>query len=182
MNQSVSGFKLFVNFGALCALIMFAMVIIIWKMGYFPMGESSILFSWLPFVFMFSGAKRYRDTMNGGVIYYWEAFKAMMVICGAAALLYVMLMYIFGTVIEPNFIQQYKDFTLQAFDTMKGSMKNMVGSSSYEKIEDAMIESMQKVTLTSLLFSEYLNKLFYGAILSLFMAFALRKKPTSDII
>jgi hypothetical protein len=93
-----------------------------------------------------------------------------------------MLMYIFGTVIEPNFIQQYKDFTLQAFDTMKGSMKNMVGSSSYEKIEDAMIESMQKVTLTSLLFSEYLNKLFYGAILSLFMAFALRKKPTSDII
>jgi hypothetical protein len=65
---------------------------------------------------------------------------------------------------------------------MKGSMKNMVGSSSYEKIEDAMIESMQKVTLTSLLFSEYLNKLFYGAILSLIMAFALRKKPTSDII
>ncbi len=182
MNQSLSGFKLFVNFGAICALIMFAMVLIIWKMGYFPMGESSILFSWLPFVFMYAGAKHYRDTMTGGVINYWDAFKSMMVICGAAALLYVMLMYIFGSIIDPDFIQQYKNFTLKAFDTMKSSMKNIVGSIRYEKIEDTMIESMQKVTLASLLFSEYLNKLLYGAILSLIMAFALRKKPTSDII
>jgi hypothetical protein len=180
MYKTLAGLKLLVNYGAVSALLSFGVFLLIWQQGYFPLGQSAFLFGWFPFIFMILGTKKLRDQLSNGVINYWDSFKSCCIVAAASALLLVLLIYIFGSVIDPNFLANYKSENLKAMEISSEAMKSMFGESNYDKMEDELVANLDKTTLGTIVTNEYLNKLLFGVIFSFIAAAFLRKQSSTE--
>lgn len=175
MNENKpSPFTHLFNYGAICGLVMFLIFFILWIIGVFPLGTESIYFFWIPLVFMYSATKTLRDYFFNGTIHYWGAFKAQMLIVSSYALLYVLLLYIFGKVIYTNFTNDYIQTYLHELDISKDGLRQLLGQ-KYSDYEDQIIEEVSKTTLSSIAFKEYFNKILSGAFFALLMSFKLKR-------
>ena len=175
MNENkTSPFTHLFNYGAICGLVMFIITLLLWIINIFPLGTASFYFSWIPLVFMYLATKALRDNYFNGVIKYWGAFKAQMLVISSYGVLYVLLIYIFGKVIYTDLVSDYIQTYLHELGVTKKEMYQVLGS-GYENYEDRMIEEISKSTLSSILFKEYFNKLVGGAFFALLLSFKLKR-------
>ncbi len=175
MNENkTSPFTHLFNYGAICGLVMFLISFILWMIGVFPLGTESMYFFWIPLVFMYSATKTLRDYFFNGTIHFWGAFKAQMLVVSSYALLYVLLIYIFGKVIYKELTSDYIHTYLLELQQSKAGLQEVLGK-KYSDYEDQIIEDVSKTTLSSIAFKEYFNKILSGAFFALLLSFKLKR-------
>ena len=138
------------------------------------MGPGSWLAAWIPPLFIFLAVKRFRNHESGGYIRFKAAFVTGTMTAMSGALLYSLIIYIFGTLIDPAIIDNFKELMLADLEKTEDMMRSMVGDSIYEQ----SIEEVKKTTLRSIATTDFIYKSFGGGIVSLIVAAILKhKKP-----
>ncbi|MFM7014898.1 MAG: DUF4199 domain-containing protein [Bacteroidota bacterium] len=175
MNEKTpSPFTHLFNYGAICGLVMFVIALLLWMLGIFPLGTASVYFFWVPLVFMYVATKTLRNNYFNGTIHYWGAFKAQMLVVSSYALLYVLLIYIFGKLIYTDLANDYIQTYLRELDQSKEGLQQVLGK-KYSDYEDQIIEDISKTTLSSIALKEYFNKILSGAFFALILSFKLKR-------
>ncbi len=172
-----SPFKTAVNFGAMSGLSCFAIFVILYKMGINPLGPGSWLAVWIPPTFIVIATKRFRDYECGGFISFTSAFRTGLLTAMSGGLLYALLIYIFGTLIDATLLDNFKALMLADLEQTEGMIRSVVGDSVYEQ----SIEEMKNTTLKSIAMTDFLYKFFGGVIISLITA-AFLKRNHPEII
>jgi hypothetical protein len=180
-DKTPSPFTHLFNYGAICGLVVFLIGVVLWMIGIFPLGTASMYFFWIPLVFMYSATKTLRDYYFNGTIHFWGAFKAQMLVVSSYALLYVLLIYIFGKVVYTDLTSDYIHTYLRELQESKAGLQEVLGK-KYSDYEDQIIDEVSKTTLSSIAFKEYFNKILSGAFFALILSFKLKRiNPISHV-
>ena len=167
-----SSFKTAVNFGAMSGLSCFAIFILLYKMGINPLGPGSWMAIWIPPLFIFLGTRRFRNVELKGFISFGAAFRASFLTASSGALLYALLIYIFGTLIDPLVLDNFKEMMLTELEQTESMMRSVLGDSIYEK----SIEEINNTTFKSMAMNDFFNKTIGGALFGLITAAILKRK------
>lgn len=130
--------------------------------GYASMGVS--------LVFVFFGIKYYRDKENGGEIAFAKALRIGILISLFAALGFGIIDYLYTTVINPDFANEYLATTLS-------DMKEELSAAEFEVEKSALVQQMTdygKPSLMAVLM--FVTVLIMGFVFSLISALILQKK------
>ncbi len=166
------------NIGALYGLSSFAFFLLMYYGGLNAWGASAWLGVWIPIVFTIWSIRFYRDRECGGYITYWRAFRTGFTTIMCGALLMGLLLYLFGLTGAPDLLDNYKEEMMKGVEESATMMKGFFS----DKFYDMMVENINKTTLTSLASSDFFNKCFGGAIISLIVSAFLQRNPPADII
>ena len=172
-----SPFKTAANFGAMSALSCFAMFLILYYLGVNPLGPASWLAVWVPPLFIVLATKRFRDFESGGFISYSTAFRIGFLTATCGGLLYALIVYIFGTLIDPALIDNFKEMMLADLEETESLMRSVVGDSVYEQ----SIEEMKNTTLKTIAMTDFFYKCVGGLIISLITAAVLKRNHPETI-
>ncbi|HET6244845.1 MAG: DUF4199 domain-containing protein [Bacteroidetes bacterium] len=166
------------NYGSIAGVVAFSIFLIIYMLGYNPLGSYSWVGAWVPIVFIILGIKKHRDQNLEGFITYGQAFGMGFMITFIFASLFGLLVYIFGTVVDPGIVEMTRSESLEAMQQASDQMPQIFSEELYDK----MIEQLEAITISSLSFSEFTNKLFWGIIISLLAAAFLKhsKSPFEE--
>lgn len=165
------------NYGAMAALSCFAMFMLIYLMGINPLGPASWMAVWIPPLFIYLSIRYYRNELSGGYVKFADAFRAGMLTSFGCALLYALMVYIFGKIADPGLMDSFRETMLQNLETTETEMRNMLGDTMYER----SVEEMKNMTLANQAFSDFLYKIISGTVFSLIFA-AIMKKKSPEII
>jgi hypothetical protein len=167
-----SPFKSSVNYGAMYGLACFAVFVLIYWAGGNPLGPASWLAVWIPPLFIYLSIKHYRSMLSGKLTY-MEGLRTGLITAASGALLYALIVYIFGKIIDPSIIETYKEEMLTSLESSEATMRGMLGDEMF----DRSVEEIGKVTLSGQAFAEFSNKCMGGLIYSLIIAAILKRKP-----
>jgi uncharacterized protein DUF4199 len=160
--------KTAVNFGAMSGLCSFAVFLGLYYKGINPLGNASWLGWWIPVVFICIATKIYRDRFLAGEISYGQAMKIGLTTAMAASFLFVLLIYIFASLIDSNVVTMYKNEALKGMEETKFIFSD-------EMYEEA-IESIEKINIRNIAFNDFLTKMFGALLVSLVTAAVYRRK------
>ncbi len=169
--------KTALNYGAMSGLGSFAMFLLLYWTSSNPLGQISWLGVWIPIVFIVLGTKHYRENEGLGYIRYWQAFRVGFLTAACGGFLFALLVWTFASVIDVNIVERFKEESLMYLEQSEQLSKSMFG----DKLYDASIENIEKITTTSIASQEFWNKTFGGLIISFITAGILRKTPPSPI-
>lgn len=172
-----SPFKIAVNYGAMSGLACFAMFLLLYYSGLNPIGPASWLAVWIPPLFIFLAIRRFRDVELAGFINYSSALMTGIFTATSGALLYALIVYIFGTLIDPAMIDNFKEMMLADFEKSEEMMRSIIGDSMYEQ----SLEEMKKTTLKSIAMNDFFTKCMGGGIISVIAAAIMKRKPPEVI-
>ncbi len=161
------------NYGALSGLGSFAVFIILYFLGFNPLGPSSWAGAWIPVVFMVLSSRHYRNIENGGYLLYWQGFRIGLLTASAGALVYGVLSWAFVTVFDPGILDTFKQQSLEALELSEGIMKSMMGEAAY----DQSIEGINNMHMEDVAASDVMNKMFGGLIAAFITAAFMRRDP-----
>lgn len=150
-------FKTALNFGAISGMASFVFFLLLYFTGIFPLGYGSWLGAWIPVVVMIMATKSYRS-LNENQISYWTAWRVGFLTAACGGFLFSLLVYIFGVVPVPDFLDQCKAYNLEMLEKTREMTIDVMG----EKMYDATVENVEKQTLSSLAMQEFMNKSFGG--------------------
>lgn len=129
-----------------------------------PLGLVSWLGVWIPVLFICLAMKHQRDNVSEGYIDYWEAFRTGLSTIFFGGILFGMLLYLFGTVVQPNLLADYKTDMLNETENMR-NLKFF-----NEALVDSIVDGIEKTTLGSAITGDYFNKTLGAALVSLVAA------------
>jgi hypothetical protein len=175
--MKISPFKSSVNYGAMSGLSCFAVFILIFLMGFNPLGPGSWFAVWIPPLFIYFAIRYYRNHLLGGVMKFGEGFWAGLFTAFSGALLYSLLIVIFGKIIDPDLMDNFKEAMLRDFDQNEKMMRDIMGDRMFE----IGIEEIKNMTLTQHATSDFVNKAISGIIYSLVIAGILKRNPSAPI-
>ncbi|PCJ83871.1 MAG: hypothetical protein COA57_10300 [Flavobacteriales bacterium] len=161
--------KIPLNFGTLAGIILFIIFLVYYFLDFSPLGNITWATFWVPFIFVFVGVKRYRDTELEGFISYGKAYLISLVIALVYATLFGMFVYLFGTFIDGAIIDMYINEALLGLERAQGFMG--------EEMLEKAVEEIEKTTVGSLAFSDAFNKIIGAALINLILAAFLKKSP-----
>lgn len=159
------------NFGALSGLSGFLIFLALYYKGVNPLGQSSWLGSWIPVVFICISTKYIRNKLLGGFIAYWQAFRTGLLTGFFGALLFSLLIYIFGRIIDPSLVDLYKNEALQSLEETKFLFSDAFYEDSLKSIND--------ISISQLAYNDFFMKLLGAALVSLITAAVYRKQPVN---
>ena len=167
-----------INIGAIYGLSSFAIFLILHYAGLNPLSSSSLIGFWTPLLFVIISIRYYRNYEGGGFINYWRAFRVglLTIVCGA--LLYSLLLYLFGTIGATDLVDNYKEQMFSQMEETEGLIKGIFG----EKMQDMAMESINNTTLRMLASTDFFYKCLGGAFLSLIVAAFLKRNPPTDLV
>lgn len=157
------------NYGALSGIASFIVFLAIYFKGMNPLGSVSWIGAWIPIVFICLSTKFYRDHYLSGFMTYGQAMKTGLLTALAASFLFVLLIYIFATVIDASIIEQYKN-------EMRSGMEETKFMFSREMFEQGM-ESIEKLTMATISYNDFFMKMIGALLVSLITAAVYRKQP-----
>lgn len=163
----MNNLKIPLNYGTIAGIAVFAISLLNYLLGFNPFGNASWIAIWIPFLFIYLTIKNVRQKELDGFISYGQAFKSAFIMILIYATLGNMLNYIFFNFAAP---QVFDEFMAQALEEME-KMEAFFGSEVYEQ----MLEELEKTTFTSFIFSNTINQILGGLILSLIFAAFMKK-------
>jgi hypothetical protein len=175
--MKISPFRSSVNYGAMSALTCFAMFLLIYWMGSNPLGPASWLAVWIPPLFIYFSIKYYRNKVLGGTMKFGEGFMAGMLTAISGGILYSLLIVIFGKIIDPNLIDNFKETMLLDFEKNEKMMREFMGDNIFER----GIEDIKNMTLSQQASSDFFTKTIGGTIYSLIIAGILKRNPSAPV-
>lgn len=169
--------KTALNYGAISGLCSFAFFLLLYFTGLFPLGPASWLGCWIPVVFMVFGTRHHRDHELNGNISYWTAFRGGFLVATCGGLLFALLLYLFGTVMAPGFTDMFKQESYNALEQTKSITESMLGKGMY----DEAVRNIDKITLSSIAFQEFMYKSLGGLLAAFITAAAIRRSNPASI-
>jgi hypothetical protein len=163
-----------VYYGFLCAAACFFFTLILYFSGKNPLGKWSWLGSWIPIIFMWRGAIAHRDIDLGGSISYRQALGASYMVALSSAIMFCILVYLFGIMAGTNFsqvmISELREWIEKA--------KPFIGHEFYEKAKDSILEMQgnHSYTLFKMVLADFIGKATGGFIISLIVSAFIRKR------
>lgn len=161
------------NFGALSGLGSFTVFIILYFMGFNPLGPHSWVGCWIPVLFMILSSRHYRNIENGGFLFYWQGFRIGLLTACAGALVFGALSWAFVVVFDPGVLDAFKQQSLEALELSEGMMKSMMGEAAY----DQSIEGINNMKMEDVAASDVFYKMFGGLISAFITAAFMRRDP-----
>ncbi len=172
-----TSFKSSVNYGAINGLICFAMFLLIYWMGFNPLGQASLLAVWVQPLFIWLSVRYYRDELLQGQITFSEGFRAGMLTALGGALLYALLVYSFGKVIDAGLLDNYKEIMLTDLEKTETELRGLFGDKYY----DSVFEDIKNKTLTGQAVSDFISKVMGGVVFSIIIALILKRNSPKTI-
>jgi len=166
--------KLAANYGTILGLLAFAYFVMLAMMGLNPLGTYKLVASLLPIYFLYIAIKKQRNEFLGGFISYKQSLMFGIATSFFFATIFAALVFMYGKFIDVNLVEVVKeDMMLQLSEASR-----MMGES---KMIDKAIDELDKTTISSLAWGEYVNKVIWCFIVSLVLAGILKKeKPMFD--
>lgn len=115
---------------------------------------------------IFLGVKKFRDDHLEGIISYGKSFTTGIYILSIASFLYAFYIFILYAS-DPGQMMQFKK-------VMLSTLKQIYGNTPFYETFEKSVQSF--LYPASIAVGEFLNKLFFGTILTLFLAGILRKR------
>lgn len=165
--------KTALNFGALSGLGSFLVFLIIYALGFNPLGPSSWLGAWVPVVFMVWSSLYYRNRENGGYLIYWSGFRLSFLTASFSAFVFGALAWSFVSVIDGSILDHHKQELLSALELSEGLMKSMMGEVAFEQ----SIESITKMNMGDVVTSDIFNKILGGLLVVFIVAAFVKRDP-----
>jgi hypothetical protein len=163
--------RITLNFGGVCALLTFVIFIALFYSGYYPLGNSGLLGSWIVIVSMVMGVRHYRNEYCEGYLSYGRCLLLGLCISCASAFLFDALVFGFGLLVVPDFRDIHIDYLLTEFEKMEG----IVGSGFYDTLMDEFEKNAEQTTMGSIALGDFFSKITGGFIVSLIAAAFLKK-------
>lgn len=157
------------NYGALSGLSCFGMFLLLYFLGFNPLGSISIVGIWIPVVFICLSTKTYRENELEGFMSYKQGIKIGFFTALSGGLLFAFLIYIFGRIIDENLVENYKKEFIVQLEATKSFFS--------DKMYDMYMTSINEQTMSKLAFSEFISKAIGGLIVSLITAAIFKKQP-----
>ena len=154
--------KVLLNYGAMSGLSCFAFFLLLFYLGFGPLGMGAWLGSWIPVVFICFATGFMRNRILGGFITYRQALRIGFLTAVSSGFLFALLVYIFGTVIHPGLIEEYKTGMVADME----QSKNLLPSEMYE----TALENLEKATLFNIVSADFFYKCVGGFLISLITA------------
>jgi hypothetical protein len=155
-------------FGAILGFVFYLMLLF---SGNSPWSSASWMGCWIPGVTALFSIKKIQ-TINPGLNFpFSEVFKIALITIVAQAMIFNLIALIFGLFFGANAIQMYQ----QEFIEYAEQIKTLIGDEKYVQLQ----EELQKTTLVSLTFGDFMNKIIGGIIVSLILAGILKNNKPS---
>jgi hypothetical protein len=167
-------FRHALNYGGLLGIGTMTVFIILYKMGYNPLGNASWLSAWIPVVVIAKSTAAYRNEELEGYMSYGEGFRIGVLTGAAGGLLSALMIYIFCTIVDASIVDDFKTQTLDQMQLVEKQMRGLISDNMYDKA----IEAYNNISIQSIVTSEFSNKLIGGILISLITAAVYKKnKP-----
>ena len=162
------------HYGGIQGVATFALFILLYILGFNPLGNASWLGAWIPVLIISKSTRSYRDNELEGFISYGEGFRMGFLTAAAGGLLSALLVFIFCTLVDGTLIDEFKNETLLQLEQVESQIKGLLG----EEFFDDIIDSYNKINLQVVVTNDFFNKLLGGLIISLITAAIYKKdKP-----
>lgn len=167
-------FRITMQAGAYSGLSLFGLFILLYFFVSTPLGNWSYAGFWIPVVFIRMGILHYRKEAGEGFVGYGRALLVGMATGIFSSILYGLLVFIFGTLVDPLILDNFKEETLKGIEE---GMKYMQGGQLAGMMEKAILE-IEKMGMEDISLSVFYNGSLYGFFISLIAAGILKKsKP-----
>lgn len=166
MNERL---RILLHYGSIGGISFFGGFLLLYLLGFNPIGELTMLFSWIPFVVIYLAMKKLREEVGMGYIHYFEAFRSGMFVAFITGSLFGMLQYLFGMAIDGAYIADF-------IETSSSRMEMIRGLFSDEWV-NTIKEELSKLTVGSQAYSEFQSKFIFGVFVSLILAFFVKRNP-----
>jgi len=165
-NQKVS--LVYGFYGALLGVAFYFMLLV---SGNSPWSSASWMGAWIPGVTAFLSIKKHQALRTEPYISFSQIFViALIAILTQAAVYNIMVLFV-GNVIDTGAIEMYHAEVLE----YTVEMKDLFGAEIYDK----MLKEIEKTTLSSLAFGDFIYKIIGGVIVSLILSTTLKKNKPS---
>jgi len=158
------------KYGMYGSILGFAFYLVLLFSGNSPWSSASWLGCWIPVVTGLFSIKEYSKAEEANT-----SFSSLLQISFFAILMqafcFNLIAFLFSSLIETNAVEMYKNEVIQYAE----QISSLLGESFSTKIE----EEMKNVTLLSLTFGDFTNKIVGGIIVSLILAGLLKKNKPS---
>lgn len=165
--------KTALNFGALSGLGSFSVFLVLYWLGFNPLGPSSWMGVWVPLLFMILASRHYRNVENSGFLFYWQGFRLAFLTACAGAMIYGALSWAFVTIIDASILDTFKQQSLEALELTEGMMKSFMGETAFEQ----SVESINNMNMGDVASSDVFNKMLGGLLSAFIIAAFMRREP-----
>ncbi|MGV3589357.1 MAG: DUF4199 domain-containing protein [Adhaeribacter sp.] len=159
-----------IRYGVMCALVSFAVTLVIYLAGYNPYGQTSLfsLVAMPAFIFMGCAYFKKYDDQNIGFL---KALRVALAITFYAALASAMFLYIFSVFAGFDAIQRHINEMKVVLEATKSETVKLIGEANYNQT----LEQLSKTTPYNLAADDFMKKLFTGFLISIVAAVYFRK-------
>jgi heme exporter protein D len=168
LNQTI--IRVGIRYGVLCSLACFALVLVLYFVGYNPFGEMGRL-TYLPIpVFIFL-AIRYFKLFNEGNISFGKGFRVGLSVAFYTALATAMLVLVFIYLVGPEVMQNHIQEMKVLLEQTREEQVRLLGERLYEE----GYKALDSITPSMLAADDFVRRIFVGGIFSLIAAVFFRK-------
>ena len=155
--------------GGVSGILLFAGFLMVLFAGYNPVGESSIIYYWIPIPILLRSLRNLRNDIYPEGLPYIAGLKQGGIITLIYACIYAILLYLFCATLEPAFVDVWLE---QKIELLKQVGED--GTFMSYSIEEVIADWRQN-KFFSLSFDEFWYKFIFGAIVTLIASFVFRK-------
>jgi hypothetical protein len=126
-------------------------------------------------IFLVFSIRDFKELHNGGFLHFWQGFSIGLMVIILIALLMSLFILIFGSWVEPDFVINFIQSSIDQIESAKEKITNAIGEEELAKVLDIL----PSTTLFDLALDYFLKSLPYGLFLTIIISLILRKKPNS---
>jgi hypothetical protein len=168
LNQTIV--RVGVRYGVLCGLVSFAVLLLLYLLGYNPLGNAG-RWSYLPLpVFIFMGL-RYFKLFHDAEIGFWKGVRVNLAITFYTAMCAAMLVYVMLYLVGPELIQQHVAELRTMLDESREAQIKLIGESTFEQA----YQDLDQLSPSMLATQDFLSRMLVGVMFSIVAAVFFRK-------
>jgi hypothetical protein len=164
------------KYGAIAGLVLTVGLIVIYFAGKHPL-LINILFDLRILVFLLFiifALREFREDFNSRILHFWQGLYAGIIVYISAAFITSLLIWIFASWIEPDFVTSFIEQSLANLGKSKEVIIESLGQKNYE----AAIKGLPSTTAGNLAFDYFLKSMPIGFILTLITSIIMRNKTS----
>lgn len=167
-NQAI--IRVGVRYGVLCGIACFVVILLMWLLGYNPLGETGRI-SFLPIPFFIFLAIKYYKQFNESELGFLRGLRVGLSVSFYTALSASMLLFILLYFAGGTMMAEYVDTMRQALEKDKELQIKTFGKEMYEQ----SVTALENISPSLLATYDFVAKLFAGLIFSVVAAVFFRK-------
>lgn len=168
LNQTIV--RVGVRYGVLCGLASFAVLLVLYLLGFNPLGDAG-RWSYLPLpVFIFVGL-RYFKRFHDAEIGFWKGARVNLAITFYTALCAAMLVYLLLYLVGPELIQRHVAELRSLLDASREVQVQLIGEANFEQA----YKDLDRLSPGMLASHDFLSRMLVGGMFSIVAAVFFRK-------